>query len=72
VVRVPGAYWLSHRLGDVTGVWYAIALSFAVSLVASMGYYLTGRWKRALGKKPPPGSATPNPGEIFGHETGEA
>lgn len=72
VVRVPVAYWLSRRMGSVVGVWYAIALSFGVSLIASMGYYLSGRWKRSLGKKPPPGPAAPNPGEIFGHETGEA
>lgn len=72
VVRVPVAYWLSRRTGSVTGVWYGIALSFAVSLVASMAYYLSGRWKSALGKKPPPGPPTPDPGEMFGHETGEA
>ena len=72
VFRVPGAWWLSHYMGSVKGVWYAIALSFAVSLCTSMTYYFSGRWKRALGKKPLPPPAAPNPAEVFGHETGEA
>ncbi|MFY2556150.1 MATE family efflux transporter [Corallococcus terminator] len=72
VVRVPVAYWLSRRMGSVTGVWIAMALSFGVSLVVSMAYYFSGRWRRPLIKKPPEGPTTPNPGEVFGHETGEA
>jgi putative MATE family efflux protein len=72
VFRVPGAWWLSHYMGNVKGVWYAIAVSFAVSLCTSMTYYFSGRWKRALGKKPAPPPAAPNPAEVFGHETGEA
>ena len=72
VVRVPGAYWLSRTLGSVRGVWYALALSFVVSLAVSMAYYFSGRWKRSLVKKPPAGPAAPNPSEVFGHETGEA
>ncbi|HEY0097148.1 MAG TPA: MATE family efflux transporter, partial [Archangium sp.] len=69
VVRVPVAWWLSRRMGSVTGVWYAISLSFVVSLVVSMAYYASGRWMRSLVKKPQ-GPATP--AELFGHETGEA
>lgn len=71
VVRVPGAYWLSHRMGSVQGVWYAIALSFGVSLITSMSYYFSGRWKSALAKKPPAAPA-PTPAEVFSHEAGEA
>ncbi|WP_224246907.1 MATE family efflux transporter [Hyalangium gracile] len=70
LVRVPVAWWLSRRMGSVKGIWYGLALSFAFSFVVSMGYYLSGRWKRSLVKKPAP--AAPNPGEMFGHETGEA
>jgi putative MATE family efflux protein len=72
VVRVPVAWWLSRRMESVTGVWYAISLSFVVSLVVSMTYYASGRWTRSLGKKPAQGPGAPNPGELFGHETGEA
>ncbi|WP_224368884.1 MATE family efflux transporter [Hyalangium versicolor] len=77
LIRVPVAWWLSRRMGSVTGIWYGMALSFGFSLMASMGYYLSGRWKRGLAKKPPAAEPepaapkTPNPGEIFGHETGE-
>ncbi|WP_225412609.1 MATE family efflux transporter [Stigmatella hybrida] len=69
VVRVPVAYWLSRRMGSVQGVWYAIALSFAVSLAASMAYYFSGRWKRPLGKKPPPGTPPSTPDETLTHGT---
>jgi putative MATE family efflux protein len=78
IIRVPVAYWLSRRMGSVKGIWYGLALSFVFSMLASMAYYFSGRWKRSLNKKasapekaPGPDQA-PNPGEIFGHETGEA
>ncbi|WP_342378213.1 MATE family efflux transporter [Myxococcus stipitatus] len=72
VVRVPVAYWLSRRMDNVKGVWLAMALSFAVSLAVSMAYYFSGRWQKPLLKNAPNGPAAPNPGEMFGHETGEA
>ncbi|MDY7232926.1 MATE family efflux transporter [Hyalangium rubrum] len=72
VIRVPVAYWLSRHMGNVKGVWYALALSFVVSLSVSMAYYFSGRWKRSLVKKAPAGPAAQNPAEVFGHETGEA
>jgi putative MATE family efflux protein len=72
LVRVPGAYWFSRHTGRVTGVWYALALSFVVSVAVSMTYYFSGRWKRGLVQKAPAGPAAPNPAEVFGHETGEA
>jgi Na+-driven multidrug efflux pump len=67
-VRVPLAYSLSRRMG-IRGVWVAIALSFAVSTICSMLYYLSGRWRRVIGRKPA-GPASPE--AIFGEETGEA
>jgi putative MATE family efflux protein len=72
VIRVPVAYWLSRRMGSVQGVWYAIALSFAVSLAASMAYYFSGRWKRPLGKKPPGGPPPSTPDETLTHGTTRA
>ncbi|MGA2266323.1 MAG: MATE family efflux transporter [Phycisphaerae bacterium] len=69
VVRVPVAYWLSRRLGSINGVWYAIAMSFGVSMLCSLGYYLSGRWRRAVVKR----LALPStPATTFGEETGEA
>jgi Na+-driven multidrug efflux pump len=50
IVRVPLAYWLSGRTG-IQGVWTAIALSFGVSMACSLIYYLTGRWRRPIGRK---------------------
>ncbi len=71
VVRVPLAYWLSRKMGSIQGVWYSMALSFFVSMVASAAYYYTGRWRRPIMRRssPPP----PNtPEAVFGEETGEA
>ena len=68
VVRVPVAIWLSKRLGSIDGVWYAVAGSFAVSMVASLAYYASGLWRRSIGRKPMP----PSPQAAFGEETGEA
>jgi putative MATE family efflux protein len=53
VVRVPLAYYLAHRLGSVRGVWYAIAASFAVSMLSSLSYYASGRWRRAVVRHQP-------------------
>ncbi|EYF05377.1 MATE family efflux transporter [Chondromyces apiculatus] len=77
VFRVPVAYWLSRAMNSELGVWYAISLSFLVSMVVSMGYYFSGRWKQALGKKKGPSSSptdakpVPDPGEVFVNEVGE-
>ena len=69
VVRVPVAYWLSRRWGSINGVWYAIAISFGVSMLSSLGYYLSGRWRRPVLK---PRAIPVTPAAVFGEETGEA
>jgi putative MATE family efflux protein len=70
VIRVPGAVWLSHKLGSVEGVWYAMAGSFALSMVLSVGYYSSGLWRR--GKAHPPRTMPPTSEEMFAEETAEA
>lgn len=45
IFRVPLAYYLSQRLRSVQGIWYAMAISFAVSMLVSIIYYASGRWK---------------------------
>lgn len=74
VIRAPLAYWLSREMRGVEGVWYAIAVSFIVSLIASLAYYASGRWKRALVQKAPPGDPTreADPARAFANEVGEA
>jgi putative MATE family efflux protein len=68
VFRVPVAYFLSQRLQSINGVWYAISISFAISMVLSLGYYLTGRWRTTIVHR----NAMPaTPSSIFGEETGE-
>jgi putative MATE family efflux protein len=69
IVRVPLALYLAHRLGTVTGVWYAIAASFAVSMLSSLVYYFTGRWRRSVIRH---GPAPVTETSLFGEQTGEA
>lgn len=75
VIRTPLAYFLSREMHSVTGVWYAIAISFFISMLFSMAYYFSGRWKRALIEKkvsPDEGKPKPDPAEVFANEVGEA
>jgi Na+-driven multidrug efflux pump len=47
LVRVPAAWLLTRTSLGITGIWVAIALSFAISLAASLAYYSSGRWKKS-------------------------
>ncbi|XXT21465.1 MATE family efflux transporter [Sorangium sp. So ce429] len=67
LIRVPVAYWLSSVMNSVTSVWYAIALSFIVSMVVGLGYYFSGHWKKAVEKK---GEPKPRPDLVS--DVGEA
>jgi putative MATE family efflux protein len=44
LVRIPLAYFLSHRLG-VAGIWWAIPAGWLIGLTLAFLYYKTGRWK---------------------------
>ncbi|HEX2949523.1 MAG TPA: MATE family efflux transporter [Armatimonadota bacterium] len=68
--RVPLAYYLSKRLHSVQGIWDAMAISFAVSMVASLIYYFSGHWRKhkVIVQQLPPADPT----GIVGDETGEA
>lgn len=68
IVRVPMAYLLSRYMKSIDGVWIAISVSFAVSMLTSMIYYSTGHWRRPVARK----SIAPSPAAVFGEETGEA
>lgn len=46
VFRIPLAWILSRTGLGITGLWVGIALSFFGFSAISLGYYLTGRWKK--------------------------
>ncbi len=48
VFRIPLAWSLSRTGLGITGIWIGIALSFFGFSSVSLGYYLTGRWKKGL------------------------
>lgn len=48
IVRVPGSWLLSKTTLGVTGIWISIALSFVVTMGASLTYYFSGRWKKPV------------------------
>lgn len=69
VVRVPLAYGLSRHMGDIKGVWIAIATGFAVAMLTSLSYYFSGRWRKPAMKRH---AIAITPDAVFGEETGEA
>jgi putative MATE family efflux protein len=55
LVRVPLAWFLSKTSLGTTGIWIAVAVSFFVTMVISLSYYFSGRWKKtAVIKIPAP------------------
>lgn len=44
LIRIPGAYFLSDKLGE-TGIWWATPMAWVVGVVLSYLYYRSGRWK---------------------------
>ena len=53
LVRVPAAWLLTRTSLGITGIWMAIALSFVTSIIASLAYYFSGRWKKSTIIKTP-------------------
>ncbi|MFW5819980.1 MAG: MATE family efflux transporter [Bacteroidota bacterium] len=53
LVRIPGAWFLSERMGE-KGIWWAVPIGWGAGLVLSYFYYLTGKWKTksVTGSKP--------------------
>lgn len=45
LVRVPAVYWLADRFGP-DYMYLGCAVGWAVGLTLSVGWYLSGRWKR--------------------------
>lgn len=48
MVRIPLAWYLSHSMHRVEGIWYALASSFLVSMAVSLIYFASGRWRKPV------------------------
>ena len=44
IIRIPGAYFLSAKIGE-TGIWWSIPIGWSMGALLSYLYYLTGKWK---------------------------
>jgi putative MATE family efflux protein len=55
IIRIPGAYFLSSKMGE-TGIWWSIPLGWSMGTIFSYLYYRTGRWKTKLIAQPRNGS----------------
>ncbi len=44
VLRVPLSYFLAEKIG-ITGIWWALPMSWVVGFAATWGYYVTGKWR---------------------------
>jgi len=53
LVRVPGSWFLSKTSLGITGIWVSVALSFLVTMVVSLTYYYSERWKKPVIFKTP-------------------
>jgi len=53
VIRVPFSWLLSKTSLGITGIWVAVSLSFAITMIVSLTYYFSGRWKRLVIVKTP-------------------
>ncbi len=47
IVRLPLAYWFADEFG-ASNMYYSFGIGWGVGLVISVGYYLSGRWKKQL------------------------
>jgi putative MATE family efflux protein len=47
-VRLPLAYVLPKHMHTVKGIWYAMLLGVGASMVLSLVYYFSGRWRRPV------------------------
>ncbi len=53
LIRIPGAYFLSERIG-AAGIWWAVPIGWVLGLIMSYFYYKTGSWKNKAVIKPQP------------------
>ncbi|WP_372751273.1 MATE family efflux transporter [Labilibaculum sp.] len=44
IIRIPGAYLLSSKLGEI-GIWWSIPTGWSMGMILSYLYYRTGKWK---------------------------
>lgn len=47
-IRVPLAWFLSKTGLGLRGIWIAISLSFAITMIISLIYYFSGKWKKSV------------------------
>lgn len=45
LIRIPVSVWLSRLMGT-DGIWWGVPIGWSIGLALSVGYYLSGRWKR--------------------------
>ena len=52
-IRLPLAYALPKVIHNETGIWYAMLISVGATMLLSLAFYFSGRWKRPLVKATP-------------------
>ena len=53
IIRVPLAWFLSKTGLGIAGIWIAVACSFFVTMIISLTYYFSGRWRKSTIIKTP-------------------
>ena len=52
IIRVPFSWLLSKTYLGITGIWVAVSMSFIITMIVSLGYYFSGRWKKSPNVQP--------------------
>ncbi len=52
IIRVPFSWLLSKTYLGITGIWVAVSMSFIITMMVSLGYYFSGRWKKSRNMQP--------------------
>lgn len=47
IIRVPFSWLLSKTYLGITGIWVAVSMSFIITMIVSLSYYFSGRWKKS-------------------------
>ncbi len=51
ILRIPISYFLSKAIGH-NGIWWSIPIAWAFGMIASVIYYMSGRWKNKVVARP--------------------
>ncbi len=56
LIRVPFSWFLIKTSLGINGIWIAVAMSMVITMIVSLTYYFSGKWKKAVIMRTPVGT----------------